>query len=322
MRKRFIFESDKHVNCMACTGALSYGFLPEQNLSNTYSWFPEKGIRPAIEFNSKPAYDPLIIVPENKFSEELIKPEKNEKNISSGFSLLIFSFLSVISVAETLASFIKSEFPDKKIFLPVLLTAGLVFFLHLGRKLRSWRSVINLKNSPLSHEIAAFIVYAVISSLAVFFSIPFLLIASGITGLFFLLMIDRVYYFSERSRKVIFHSGQTFISALLIGSFLSDSIHPFIFIALIKVALSVYTLSSKRLQGIYFSLRFTRIAFLVVSGAGMISHISYHDNLIVFLFLAGELFDRIIFYIDFNPPDITRLTNEQQNIQKNEKKRG
>jgi DMSO reductase anchor subunit len=221
-----------------------------------------------------------------------------------------------------LASFIKGEFPDKKIFLTVLLTAGLVSFLHLGRKLRSWRSVINIKNSPLSHEIAAFIVYAITSSLAVFFLIPALLIASCIAGLFFLLMIDSVYFFPNRSKKVIFHSGQTFISALLIGSFLSEIVLPFTFIALIKITFSVYNLSARKLNGTNFNLRFTRIALLVVSGASMISHISYHDNLIVFLFLAGELIDRIIFYIDFNPTDIKRLIEEQQNIQRNEKKRG
>jgi Fe-S-cluster-containing dehydrogenase component/DMSO reductase anchor subunit len=307
----------------ACpTGALSYDFLSVQNSSNSFSWFPEKGIRPAIEFSSKPAYDPLKIIPENKFSEEIIEPVKIEKNISPEFSLIIFSFLSVISVAEILASFIKGEFPDIKIFLPVLLTAGLVSLLHLGRKLRSWRSVINIKSSPLSHEIAAFIVYAVISSLAVFLLIPALLIASGIAGLFFLLMIDRVYFYSDRSKKVIFHSGQTFISALLIGSFLSGIVLPFTFIALIKITLSVYNLSAGKLNGTNFSLRFARIALLVVSGASMISHISYNDNLIVFLFLAGELIDRVIFYIDFNPPDIKKLIDEQQNIQRNEKKRG
>ena len=307
----------------ACpTGALSYGPLSEQNTDNSFSWFPEKGIRPAIEFNAKPAKAPLKIIPEDKFSKIVIEQSKKEKNISSEFSLIIFSFLSTISVAEILTSFIKGEFPEKKIFLPVLLMAGLVSFIHLGRKLRSWRSVINIKSSPLSREIAAFIVYSVISLLAVFLLIPGLLIASSIAGLFFLLMIDSVYLFADRSKKVIINSGQTFISALLIGSFLSGSVLPFTFIALIKVALSLYNLSVKKLQSTYFSLRFLRIAFLVVSGASMISHISYNDFLIVFLFLAGELFDRIIFYIDFNPPDINRLIDEQQNIQKYEKKRG
>ena len=307
----------------ACpTGALSYGLLSEQYSSNSFSWFPDKSIGPAIEFTAKPVNASLKIIPENNFSEKVIEPAKKHKNISPEFSLIIFSFLSTISVAEILTSFIKGEFPDKKIFLPVLLTAGLVSFFHLGRKLRSWRSVINIKGSPLSREITAFIVYSVTSLLTVFFLIPGLLITSAIAGLFFMLMIDSVYFFADRSKKVIIHSGQTFISALLIGSFLSGSVLPFTFIALIKIALSVYNLSSSKLHGTNFSLRFTRIALLIVSGASMISHISYNDNLIVFLFLAGELFDRIIFYIDFNPPDINRLIYEQQNIQRYEKKRG
>jgi Fe-S-cluster-containing dehydrogenase component/DMSO reductase anchor subunit len=307
----------------ACpTGALSYGPLSEQYTGNSFSWFPEKGIRPSVEFTTGPVSTPLKIIPENIYSEKPIEPDAYERKVSLEFSLILFSFLSAVSVAEILTSLIKGKFPDKIIFLSVILLAGLVSLFHLGRKLRSWRSVINVKDSPLSREIASLIVYSFISLPAVIFSIPGLMIASAIAGLLFLLMIDSVYLFADRSKKVIFHSGQTFMTALLICSFMSGAILPFTFIALIKLALSVFNRSGWKLHSKYFSLRFMRIAFLVISGASLISHISYSDILLVFLFLSGELFDRIIFYIDFRPPDINKLINEQQDILRYEKKRG
>jgi DMSO reductase anchor subunit len=209
----------------------------------------------------------------------------------------------------------------KRIFIPVLLFAGIVSFFHLGRKLRSWRSVSNFRNSPLSREIAAFIAYSFISLITVIFHLPVLLIASSVTGLFLLIMIDSVYVYSSSSRSVLQHSGQTFISALLMVSFFSGIILPFIFIALIKLVLSIINLPAKKLNNDLFGIRFMRIAFLVVSGASIISHISYPGIFIVSIFLLGELFDRILFYIDFNPLNINTLINEQVNIRRDEKKR-
>jgi hypothetical protein len=44
--------------------------------------------------------------------------------------------------------------------------------------------------------------------------------------------------------------------------------------------------------------------------------------LIISLFLTGELFDRIIFYIDFDPEDINKLIYKNITEVKNEKERG
>ena len=42
----------------------------------------------------------------------------------------------------------------------------------------------------------------------------------------------------------------------------------------------------------------------------------------IFIFLIGELLDRILFYIDFDPMNINNMINEQLNIVRDEKKRG
>jgi Fe-S-cluster-containing dehydrogenase component/DMSO reductase anchor subunit len=306
----------------ACpTGALKYGELGA-DAQNTIPWFPDKNLKPAFEFAGDINGSHLKIIPEKHFSRQVYETDKNPKNLTGELSLIAFSFLSTISVSTIISSFIKGIFPSKLIFIPVLLLAGAVTFLHLGKKMRSWRSVTNIKKSPLSREIIAFIAYSIISLTTVFSHLPVLLLASSVMGLVFLLAIDGVYIYSDKNRSVFLHSGQTFISALIIVSYISGLMLPFIFVALLKLISSLSGLLNKKHNQSDQGIRFLRLAFLIVPGAGMIFHISTNDLLIVSVFLAGELLDRILFYIDFNPLNINTLIKEQLNIEKDEKKRG
>jgi Fe-S-cluster-containing dehydrogenase component/DMSO reductase anchor subunit len=310
----------------ACpTGALKFGELSGNTPNGVYSWFPDKGLNPAIEFSGPKNNSPLKVIPESgskmdKLNKNRIQ-NKKEKNFSGEVSLIIFTFLATVSVSVLVSSLLRGVFPDNWIFIPLLACTGLVSFFHLGRKLRSWRSLANLRSSPLSREIAALIIYSVVSVFTVFMYLPALLIASSISGLILLLLIDSVYIYTDRSRSVILHSGQTFISALLIISFISGSILPFVFTALIKLGLSCYNLIVKRLNNSDFTLRYLRIAFLVVPGLNLILHNSRSDIFIIIIFLFGELIDRILFYKDFNPININTLINRQFKKERDEKKR-
>lgn len=307
----------------ACpTGALRFDQLSEPDPSGWYLWFPDKNLNPAIEFVATDNNSPLRIIPGNRLSVTEKNPDILRKSISDEISLLIFSFLATISVSILVFSFVKGVYPLNSIFIPVLLLPGFVSLFHLGKKLRSWRSVTNLRNSPLSREIASYLFYTLVALTMLLIHTPGLLIASLIAGLFFLILIDSVYYYSDRRQSVILHSGQTFITALLIGSFLSGSILPFVFIAVIKLGISVFNLYSNNLKSKYFEIRFMRIAFLIVSGISFISHISYPELPVILLFLIGELLDRILFYIDFDPININHMITGQLNIARDEKKRG
>lgn len=305
----------------ACpTGALRFGQLCGQKSDIVYSWFPNKNLNPAIEFTANKNSDPLRIIPENIYKTEVTKPVKKGKNISGELSLIVFSFLTTLSVASIISSFFRGVFPERTVFIPVIVLAGLASFFHLGKWLRAWRSVSNFNNSPLSREIAFYLIYSTISSVAVFFQLPAFLIASSVIGLVLLLSIDSVYIYADKRKIVMLHSGQTFLSALLIASFLSGAIIPFIFIGLIKLAASLYCLLVKKMRN-NFAIRFLRIAFLIVTGISLISNNSYSD-ITIFIFLIGEFFDRMIFYIDFNPLNINTLIDTQLNIDRDEKKRG
>lgn len=306
------------------TGALSYGDITDRNTEMVYSWFPDKMLNPAIKFTAKAMNPPLRIISGNASKSSVLKPEKpenSEKTKSIEYSLVFFSFLATLSVAMLIASVVRGRFPDLKLILPLIILTGIVSLFHLGRKIRFWRSVMNLKKSPLSREIVAYVIYSSVCLAAFLFQFPGLLIVSAVTGLIFLLLIDNVYVFSENKRTVCLHSGLTFISALLIGSFLSGIVLPFIFIILIKLCSFIYRLSVNRLSSSYVVLMFFRFCFLAIPAAYMILHSFVPDQVTISIFLTGELLDRILFYIDFNPIHINTLMNDQLNIDRNEKKR-
>jgi len=307
----------------ACpTGALSYGELAENHKQNIFPWFPEKNLNPAIEVAGRNNSSPLRIIPGRVVKQEVAILADRDLIFKGEWSLVGFSFLSAISVSTIISSLIKGVFPNKFIFLSTIFFAATISLFHLGKPLRYWRSANNLRSSPLSREITLFILYSIISFISVIFHIPGFLVAAAIIGLVLLLLIDSVYIFSDKRKFMMIHSGQTFISGLLMVSFFSGIIIPFVFIAVIKSILLLKSLIVNKLTEGFPGLRFLRIALLIIAGASLISGISYPDPVIFLLFIIGELFDRIIFYYDFSPLHISNEINMQINKERYETKRG
>lgn len=306
----------------ACpTGALDYGEIPESITEFVPVWFPDKNINPAILFNSTENSNILRIIPHRNTEPELAILNEKEHGLSGIWSLISFSFLITISVSIAISSLINGTFPSSILYISIILLAGIFSLFHLGRKLRAWRAITNFKSSPLSREIILFIAFLLISILTVSLQNPGLLIATSLSGLILLIAIDSVYIYADKNRSVAMHSGQTFISALLIVSFLTGYTLPFIFISLVKIFSLAYHISTNRITGLNIGIRFLRIAILIVSGISLGLKLSYHDPFIFYLFLAGEFFDRLIFYIDFEPVNIYRLIEKHINTVRNETKR-
>jgi Fe-S-cluster-containing dehydrogenase component/DMSO reductase anchor subunit len=293
----------------ACpTGALQFGEFSKTTTENRLSWVPDKKLNPSLQFIGQ-SDKPLHIIPEDKFSKEEPYDKVRKASGKPEWSLLIFSFLCTLSVGLSGASLIKGVFPNLFISLSTIFVAGASSLFHLGRMTRAWRAASNLKTSPLSREIAMFLIYSATSSFAIVFELPAFLIVSSVAGFLLLLAIDAVYTYAENRKSIFYHSGQTFISALLITSFFTGSIVPFLFIAMIKFVSSTHSMYVCRSSANGFGIRFFRLAFLLITAAAMISGLHRSENIIIVLFLTGELFDRIIFYADFVPLNIKILIN-------------
>ncbi|MBK7627710.1 MAG: dimethyl sulfoxide reductase anchor subunit [Bacteroidales bacterium] len=305
----------------ACpTGALGFGDLPFNTDDNTPSWFPEKLINPALKFAGQQNIFPVKIIPEQSFETDIVPPKDENYFKSSLYSLLFFSFLSALSVAYLGSSVIRGINPDLYLFLTITVLAAIGSLFHLGKVTRAWRAVLNINSSPLSLEIVSFIIYSIVSVTAVYSELPALMIISSVAGLLFLLSIDNVYTYAEKPKPSGLHSGQTFISSLLMIAFLSGSLIPFIFIAILKIFLSWSKSMDTGNRDSYTVLRIIRIALLVISGAALIYYRSL-TNFITALFLTGELLDRMIFYIDFDQLNIKTSIIRHITSLKNEKER-
>jgi hypothetical protein len=60
---------------------------------------------------------------------------------------------------------------------------------------------------------------------------------------------------------------------------------------------------------------------LFIPAMSLISSNFHNDIFIIVIFMVGEFFDRILFYIDYNPLNINILIREQINYDRDEKKR-
>jgi DMSO reductase anchor subunit len=200
---------------------------------------------------------------------------------------------------------INSRLPDRIFFVILLFLPGIFSVFHLGKWYRAWRAIINIKTSPLSREIVFYLLYVIVSITSILLQVPWLLIAASVTGLLLLLAIDAIYIYTQKDPSVYLHSGQTFITALLLISFLSGSVWPFIFMACIKIGFYIYLY--KPCNRNIDILRHLRLALLLVSGASIISGISYPQLSVIIILLTGELIDRILFYFDFEPTSVNNL---------------
>jgi len=282
----------------------------------------DKNLNPAFRFTVRQNSKLLQEIPENIFDTETSISIRNEKKLNQEWSLLMFSFLVTISVAIIISSLFNGHFPGKTLHILIITVAGIFSFFQVGIKFRTWRAVTNLRSPMLRREIGLFIIYSAISTIAVAIRLPILLVIASVVGLILLIVIDSEYIFADRRKQVILNSGQTFITALLIVSFFSGAVLSFLFIATIKMVSSVYRMSAGKQNGLYFALRFLRIALLLLAGVTLVSKISYSDPVIFFLFLTGEFLDRLIFYFDFSPLNINILIDKQINAERDEKKRG
>jgi Fe-S-cluster-containing dehydrogenase component len=296
----------------ACpTGALHFDKIPESDENYLPDWFPGKKLKPKIEFIEPKNARPLKIVPDDLFQPITDNRIRDVKSITKEWSLIAFTFLITWSVSLMASSFLSSGLPDKRHFFTILLLSGLASLFHLNKKLRAWRAITNVLKSPLSREIAAWIFYGLISTTAIFTEGPAMIVAASISGLVLLFMIDMVYTTADNRVNFIFNSGQSLLTGLLMISFFAGLKVPFIFIALIKAASCILNIILKQINLTVPGLRFFRLALLIITSICVVTGISYYDIALSFIFMTGELVDRVLYYYDFEPVTIKSVFNKQ-----------
>ncbi len=217
--------------------------------------------------------------------------------LKSEWSLLLFTLL----VPWLVAHYAHSLSLVGSHFTPVILAAGIagmiISSLHLGRKPRAYRAILNWKKSWLSREIICYSLFLLLMSLSELILPGNLLFISGtlLAGIFSLIAIDMVYLQLPRLKNIRFHSAQVTLTALLYWSILSENIFLLTAMLLIKGAIFIRQSVSEHSLFSFFSM--VRIsAGFVLPGLLWLSGFSLHSYLTWSMILGAEVIDRTFFY--------------------------
>lgn len=292
-------EGEKPACAAMCpTGALDYkkGELSSEPNVNFYG--EEHG--PSIDFvdlrkKSGPKSSLQIDI-DYYDTEALIKHEKPKINAREEWPLIAFTYLAVILSSWYMLSVVLSDF-IQLIYIPfsfpVFAVLAIISFvlsaMHLGKKMRAWRSILNLKNSWLSREIffyGAFIGLVFLHQLF-FKNAQWFGYIAGIIAFLALISIDKLYHLAQFKQRWKWNTGNTIFMSLFLILLFMGNIQIAIIVSLIKLML--YWLNSIE----KISWRFSKI---VLSFSGVLLLIFQFTGLGIVLILMGELLERIEFY--------------------------
>ena len=306
-----ITEGDEPACSSACpTGALSFGNIPENINHNPYPWMPEKNLNPALKLDSPASTTGLRQVP-----SQMMRPGMalagNFKTLTGHWILVLFTFVLTVAVSLNISASAGYPLFTRDVVPALLAVAGMISVFHISRMSLAWTSVLNFAASPLSREIAAFLLFVSLIILDRILDTSLTHIAAIIAGLVLLVLVDQVYNYSDPSPGTVFHSGQTFLTSLIITSYLLESYVPFLFIAGVKCVMSISILWSRKNRDRMFAARYMRLGFLLVAAMMVITRPDNSRYTGIAILLAGEFLDRILYYMDFKPDNIKNKISNQ-----------
>jgi len=306
----------------ACTnlcpiGALDFGeFIPTDQ--SRILGFTEKGIEPGIKLiplrsKKSPIRKGKLSSKEAKLFEDLQLQRLLKISLKKEWVLIIFTLLTAILTAFISRYVVTGEMIDKWIFLGSGILGIILSTIHLGKKLKAWRSILNLKTSWLSREILIYSLFIALSFIwldSVKLEIGYIAALLGFGACF---AIDKVYQVTNKITSLNMHSASVFLSAMLFTAVLVNSSTLFYTLIVLKLLLYCYRKIYFRIQkkSVRPVISIFRILFGIVLPIIFLQiKLEYYLYLIVGSVLIGEIIDRIEFYIEL---DISTPKNQIRN---------
>jgi DMSO reductase anchor subunit/ferredoxin len=226
------------------------------------------------------------------------RASKSEKiTPSKEWPLISFSLLSAWMVALFLTRQQVGNPVWLKWALPAMgIIATVLSFSHLGKKLNSWRAILNVERSWLSREIF-FFAFFFIGLIVDFFVYDLPEAVMIINGIFFLVSVDRLYMLATWKWKVKVHSAQVIFIVASIWLLVSGYELFFILFTILRGGLFAL---QKGARGSISSVHSASGFFMIFLPVVIISMVVYQVNYMVILALVllTDVLDRVEFYGD------------------------
>jgi Fe-S-cluster-containing dehydrogenase component/DMSO reductase anchor subunit len=286
------------------TGALSFESIEfsREDSKNSSPIKVDVGSRIKIEKPRKtqgPEMDLSLFMDQESISATNVLSSKI--NALKEWPLVLFTLLSSLTVGLFLSG-LTNDFSSsqKYLFILTLMFTAILSMVHLGKKNRAWRSILNFKDSWLSKEIVFFSLFFVLAFID-FYILAIPLVLKSFIGILFLFSMDMLYKLATWKWPLKIHSAQTIFIGLTLFVFFTHSYYLFIFIISFRLTIYIYRkLKSGKTNHIIST---TRIASLLF--ASIIFNITSLNYLMLILIALGELIDRIEFYNELNVPDLS-----------------
>ncbi|MBI9056208.1 MAG: 4Fe-4S binding protein [Labilibaculum sp.] len=296
----------------ACpVGALDFGQLSLSDEDRVMPGFVDMGIKPSIQLvplREEHASPTIENLDEEKIDPERIKewlPKSKDKvSLEKEWTLVLFT-IAVAGLVSWQAAhlFGKVEMPVIPFAVMSVLAIALTS-LHIGKKLRMWRFILNLKGSWLSREIFSFSAFLGLTGLHLITEIQLFGYAALVFGIFCLISVDMVYKFLTRKDGLSVHSGMVSTTAILFFAWIAD-IHILIeLIILAKGSLYIWRKGMlKKIGASYFPvLSIIRILFLFVPYFFYDIQWELALPIVLVITFIGEIIGRAEFYYESDVP--------------------
>jgi DMSO reductase iron-sulfur subunit len=209
--------------------------------------FPDTPAKPSIRFlplreERREPPETTWQIPQDVLAAFVAARPKRSRTITlrGEWPLLVFTLLASGLVGWMMAATSRLGRPDPRVVLALTAVAMASSALHLGKKTRAWRAVLNLRRSWLSREVAFFGAFAALA-LAHLTVLPSRAVGvlAACTGLLALFCVDRVYDIVRPRGRPPIHSADTLLTASFVWAVLLGSLPGFLVVAVAKLFLYV-----------------------------------------------------------------------------------
>jgi DMSO reductase iron-sulfur subunit len=284
------------------TDALNTTYQTDFKNAIVIAGFPQSEIKPSIQIeplNSNQKLPEQYTLP---YAKKIIdqysrnRPQPKQKiSLTNDWTLVIFTLSISILGGLMSASLFSDDLINPKIFVFIGLVGMGFSTLHLGKKNRAYRVLLNWKTSWLSREILFFSGFMFLSSVYLFLpEIKWVGYIALILGLLSAISADNVYHVIVKTNKKFFNSDQVWITLILFICFFNQFLLGVLFIGIIKITLYLQQKWDKNDK--YF-LTFVRLTSFITA---IIFLIQNYFNYALILLIISELVGRVEFYLNLH----------------------
>jgi DMSO reductase iron-sulfur subunit len=287
------------------TGALTFDRLPDEEIVNSSAGFTATDMGPSIKIiplradRTVPEITaPVTAIPHLGAVDSL----PSRITLRSEWSLTLFTLLGAILFALATAA-VTTGMRLSPVLFALTSAAGMgLATLHLGRKERAWRAMLNVANSWLTREIILFTLFVPAALLYLISSreigwLGWVVVALGAAATF---SMDMVYKFAIKPRPTIHSAGVLLTGLFLVGVV---TLNPVLAGAIGSLKLALYLWRKTTLAMTGASVRPFATAARIGLGFGLPLVLGVMDLSQMYAFtlasvLLGELVDRSEFYTE------------------------